>query len=186
MPTTADTTPPTIVGFKCPPANSDGDAADPVEVDVTAYDDRGDLKQVNLYADGALVGSVPVFPFQFRYTPPASAVGSTVKLTAEAVDKAGNKSTRDLLINVARRRRRWSLSPVPVNQPTLVGLAARRSDDDLRQRRVPQRPALVLVRVAAQRHRDRRRHGGELHAHRRRPRPDDRLPDVGDQHGRHG
>ena len=85
--------------------NSMATPADPIEVDVTAYDDRGDMKQVNLYADGALVGTVPVFPFQFRYTPPASTVGTAVKLTAEAVDKAGNKSTRDLFVNVARRRR---------------------------------------------------------------------------------
>ena len=76
MPTTADTTPPTIVGYKYPAANSVATPRDPVEVDVTAYDDRGDLKQVNLYADGALVGTVPVFPFQFRYTPPKSTVGS--------------------------------------------------------------------------------------------------------------
>ncbi len=104
VPTTADTTPPTIVGYKHPAAQSVATPADPVEVDVTAYDDRGDLKQVNLYADGALVGSVPVFPFQFRYTPPKSKVGSSVKLTAEAVDKAGNKSTRDLLDQRRRHR----------------------------------------------------------------------------------
>jgi hypothetical protein len=120
VPTTADTTAPTIVGYKWPPASSTATPADPIEVDVTAYDDRGDLKQVNLYADGALVGSVPVFPFQFRYTPPKAKVGSTVKLTAEAVDKAGNKSTRDLLVNILDTDD-LVLSPVPVNKPTLSG-----------------------------------------------------------------
>jgi hypothetical protein len=87
---------------------------------VTAFDDRGDLKTVNLYADGALVGSVPVFPHQFRYTPPKSKVGSSIKLTAEAVDKAGNKSTRDLMVNVLDTDD-LVLSPVPVNKPTLSG-----------------------------------------------------------------
>ena len=79
------------------------------------------MDYVDLYADGALVGTrTECLPFQFRYTPPASAVGSLVKLTAEAVDKAGNKSTRDLLSSTCstpttgrcRRcrstRRRWS------------------------------------------------------------------------------
>jgi zinc carboxypeptidase/Big-like domain-containing protein len=120
VPKTADTVAPTIVGYKWPLANSTATPADPIEVDVTAYDDRGDLKQVNLYADGALVGSVPVFPFQFRYTPPKSKVGQTVKLTAEAVDKAGNKSTRDLLVNILDTDD-LVLSPVPVNKPTLSG-----------------------------------------------------------------
>ena len=79
------------------------------------------MEDVDLYANGALVQRVPVYPFQFRYTPPASAVGTSVKLTAEAVDKAGNKSTRDLhaqrrssattrplVAGAGRRRRRWS------------------------------------------------------------------------------
>ena len=120
VPTTADTVAPTIAGFKWPLANSTATPADPIEVDVTAFDDRGDLKTVNLYADGALVGSVPVFPHQFRYTPPKSKVGSSVKLTAEAVDKAGNKSTRDLTVNILDTDD-LVLSPVPVNKPTLAG-----------------------------------------------------------------
>ena len=102
-------------------ANSSATPADPIEVDVTASDDRGDLKQVNLYANGALVGSVPVFPFQFRYTPPASNVGTSVKLTAEAVDKAGNKSTRDLFVNVARHGRAGALAGA--GQPADAGRA---------------------------------------------------------------
>ena len=93
LPTTPDTTPPTIVGFKYPVDNYQATPADPVELEVTAFDERGDMKQVNLLANGVQVASVPVYPFQFRYTPPASAVGSTVTLTAQAVDKAGNVST---------------------------------------------------------------------------------------------
>ena len=133
---------------------------------MTAYDDRGDLKQVNLYADGALVGTVPVFPFQFRYTPPTSKVGLTVKLTAEAIDKAGNKSTRDLHGQHRRHRRSRALAGAG-QQADALRHAGGRPDDVLPQRRVPQQPALVRVRVAAHRLPDHRRHGVELHADRR-------------------
>ena len=77
LPATADTTAPTVVGFKYPADNSTATPADPVELEVTAFDERGDMKQVHLYADGAADhATVPVYPFQFRYTPPASAVGT--------------------------------------------------------------------------------------------------------------
>ena len=64
VPTTADTTPPTIVGYKFPPANSVATPRDPVEVDVTAYDEqrRPGLGQA-CYANGAPVADdagVPV------------------------------------------------------------------------------------------------------------------------------
>ena len=70
LPTTPDTTAPTIVGFKWPAEGFTATPADPVEADVTAYDNSGDMEYVNLYADGRLVGTSQVFPFQFRYTPP--------------------------------------------------------------------------------------------------------------------
>ena len=107
---------------------------------VTAFDERGDMKQVNLYANGALVGTtVPVYPFQFRYTPPASAVGQTVTLTAEAIDKAGNKShAATCYVNVVDARRRRSQSPVPVDTADDHRHAGRRLDADLHQRRLPQ------------------------------------------------
>ena len=93
LPATADTTPPTIVGWKYPQDGSTATPFDPVESELTAYDDRGDMKEVALYANGTLVQTVPVYPFQFRYTPPSSAVGQTIVLTATATDKAGNVST---------------------------------------------------------------------------------------------
>ncbi len=120
VPTAADTTPPTIVGYKFPPANSVATPRDPVEVDVTAYDNSGDMDYVRLLADGQVVGTTQVFPFQFRYTPPASAIGSTVRLTAEAVDVAGNISRRDHFVNVVDADS-LVLSPVPVAPPTLYG-----------------------------------------------------------------
>jgi hypothetical protein len=48
------------------------------------------MDYVDLKVGDTLIQRTEVYPFQFRYTPPASAIGSTVKLTAEAVDKAGN------------------------------------------------------------------------------------------------
>ena len=80
-----------------------------------------------------------MFPFQFRYTPPASAVGQTVTLTAEAVDKAGNKSTQDLHIRVVLGSTRRPTGAGAGHPPTLSGHADGRLDADLRQRRVPQR-----------------------------------------------
>src|SRR5262249_6619176 len=94
---------------------------DPVEVELTAYDERGDMDYVDLKGpDGALVQRTEVYPFQFRYTPPASAVGQLITLTAEAVDKAGNKSTRTLQLNVLDGDVRPQ-APVPVTPPSLVG-----------------------------------------------------------------
>jgi hypothetical protein len=120
VPTTADTTAPTIVGYKYPAALSTATVNDPVEVEVTAYDERGDMDYVDLKVGDTLIQRTEVYPFQFRYTPPASAIGSVVKLTAEAVDKAGNKSTRDLLLNVLDSDSR-PLTPTPVNPPSLIG-----------------------------------------------------------------
>jgi hypothetical protein len=121
LPTTADTTAPTIVGFKYPANLSNATVNDPVEIELTTYDERGDMDYVDLKGpDGALVQRTEVYPFQFRYTPPASAVGQLITLTAEAVDKAGNKSTRTLQLNVLDGDVRVQ-TPVPVNPPSLVG-----------------------------------------------------------------
>ena len=90
---------------------------------MTAYDDRGDMDKVHLYANGTLVGTTEVFPFQFRYTPPTSTVGPDGHAAAEAVDKAGNKSTPD----PPHPRRLGcgdSPAPVPVAPPTISGTPA--------------------------------------------------------------
>jgi hypothetical protein len=120
LPATPDTTPPAIVGFKYPANLSDATPRDPVEIELTAYDERGDMDYVDLKQGDQLIQRTEVYPFQFRYTPPASAVGSVVKLTAVAVDKAGNTSTRDLYVNVLSGDSQTD-SPVPVAPPTLLG-----------------------------------------------------------------
>ena len=120
LPTTADTTAPTIVGFKYPPNLSTATPRDPVDIELTAFDERGDMDYVDLKVGGQLIQRTEVYPFQFRYTPPASAVGSVVTVTAEAVDSAGNKSSRDLFINVLAGDTPPG-SPVAVAPPTLLG-----------------------------------------------------------------
>ena len=120
LPTGADTTPPTVVGFKYPTNLSTATPRDPVELELTAFDERGDMDRVDLYADGVLHSSVSVYPFQFRYTAPTSKIGGVVKLTAEAFDKAGNKSTRDLYVNVVAGTTAPA-SPVAVAPPSLLG-----------------------------------------------------------------
>ena len=120
VPATADTTAPTIVGFKYPPNLSTGTPRDPVDIELTAFDERGDMDYVDLKVGDQLIQRTEVYPFQFRYTPPASAVGSVVTLTAEAVDSAGNKSTRTLLVNVLAGDTPPG-TPVAVAPPTLLG-----------------------------------------------------------------
>ena len=180
LPTAADTTAPTIVGFKYPPNLSTGTPRDPVDIELTAFDERGDMDYVDLKVGDQLIQRTEVYPFQFRYTPPASAVGSVVTLTAEAVDSAGNKSTRDLLINVLAGDTPPG-TPVAVAPADAARHADRRLAAVLPQRRVPQPAQDADLRLAAQRRRHRRRHHADVHAHRRRPRPLGRLPHHGDQ-----
>ena len=52
LPATADTTAPTVVGWKYPTQNWQATPADPVDIELTAFDERGDMKEVRLYANG--------------------------------------------------------------------------------------------------------------------------------------
>ena len=141
------------------------------------------MDYVDLKVGGQLIQRTEVYPFQFRYTPPASAVGRVVTLTAEAVDSAGNKSTRDLLVNVVAGDAPPA-SPVAGRPADAARHADGRLAAGLHQRRVPERADVADLRVAAQRRRHRRRDVAELHAHRRRPRPLGRLPHHGHQRPR--
>jgi Zinc carboxypeptidase len=121
LPTTADTTAPTPVAFKWPAA--DGFVStprDPVEVDVTAADARGDLKEVRLLADGELVGRHATFPFQFRYVPQAADVGRAIVLTAEAEDSAGNVAAATRTIEVVSGPAVVE-APLPAVAPAIQG-----------------------------------------------------------------
>ena len=124
LPATADSTAPTVVGWKYPTQNWQGSPADPVDIELTAFDERGDMKEVRFYANGTLFQTVPVYPFQARYTAPASAVGQTVQITAQAEDVAGNVATSNVLsINVVSSPTNGTFvqPPEPVNNPTITG-----------------------------------------------------------------
>ena len=180
LPTGADTTPPTIVGYKYPTNLSTATPRDPVELELTAFDERGDMDRVDLYADGALHSSVPVYPFQFRYTPPTSKIGSVVKLTAEAFDKAGNKSTRDLYVNVIAGTTAPA-SPVAVAPPSLLGTPVVGEQLACINGGFTNQPTSLTYAWL--------RNGAviagadvaDLHADGRRPRPLGGVPDHGDQ-----
>ena len=121
LPTTPDTTAPTPVAFKWPSA--DGFVStprDPVEVDVTAADERGDLKEVRLLADGVLVGRNSTFPFQFRYVPRSEDVGRAVVLTAQAEDGAGNVATATRTLEVVSGPAVVE-APLPAVPPAIQG-----------------------------------------------------------------
>ncbi len=121
LPTTADTTAPSPVAFKWPQADGfEATPRDPIEVDVTAADERGDMKEVRLLADGELVDTHQTFPFQFRYTPDPADVGSTVTLTAEAEDSAGNVATATRTITVVAGEAVVE-APLPAGAPTIQG-----------------------------------------------------------------
>ena len=62
LPATADSTAPTVVGWKYPTQNWQGSPADPVDMELTAFDERGDMKEVRFYANGTLFQTVPVYP----------------------------------------------------------------------------------------------------------------------------
>ena len=93
---------------------------DPVEVDVTAADERGDLKEVRLLADGELVGRNSTFPFQFRYVPRAEDVGRAVVLTAQAEDSAGNVATATRTLEVVSGPAVVE-APLPAVAPAIQG-----------------------------------------------------------------
>ena len=99
LPTTADTTAPTVTWLR-PSFGATVSVADPVEVEVEASDDRGDIKEVRLSVNGQPVAKKVSFPFQLRWQPSASDIGLNTKLTATVEDKAGNVRTSDQYVTV--------------------------------------------------------------------------------------
>jgi hypothetical protein len=65
LPTGADTTGPTVA-YTYPADGETVTPRDPVEVEVDAVDERGDMKEVRLYAGEELVARKVSFPFQLR------------------------------------------------------------------------------------------------------------------------
>lgn len=122
LPTAADTAAPEV-SFLRPGPGATVNAADPVEVEVEAYDARGDMKEVRLTVDGQLVQTKVSFPFQMRWQPKASDVGQTKTLSVEAEDKAGNKRTTTQTITVGAASG-VEESPRPTGVTTIAGVPA--------------------------------------------------------------
>ncbi|HWK27503.1 MAG TPA: hypothetical protein VNS09_13125 [Solirubrobacter sp.] len=92
-----------------------------MDLEVKGYDDRGDIKEVRLYANDALVKAKRSFPFQFRYYVPASApANSTITFKAEAEDKAGNVTTITRPVRVVSAQA-IAQTPIAVGKPALSG-----------------------------------------------------------------
>ena len=170
LPATADTTAP-VAEFTYPLELKEVNAVDPVDLEVKAYDERGDIKEVRLYANDSLVTAKRSFPFQFRYYVPANAAAnSVITFKAEAEDKAGNVKT------ITRQVRVVSAAAI-AQTPIAVGLAGadrhadRRLDADADQHRVHQHAHDHPVRVVSRRRRDRGCRSRDLRAGRGRPRP---------------
>ena len=183
LPTTPDTTAPSPVAFKFPTADAFvATPRDPVEADVTAADERGDMKEVRLLADGELVDTKYTFPFQFRYYPDPADIGSTVTLTAEAEDSAGNVATATRTISVVAGEAVVE-APLPVegDPPDDRRRAGRGPHAHVRQRRVPQRARDVRLRMATQWRADRGRGRPDVHHDGGRSRQADPVQGHGDQ-----
>ena len=156
-------------------------AADPVEIEVEAVDERGDVREVRLSIGGQLVQRKVSFPFQMRWYPSAADVGRTVTLVVEAEDKAGNvtTSTRTITVGTAQSVEE---APVPTGVTTIAGTP-------VVGRTLTCIPSgftkgVAELPVAAQRCGDRRGHRQHLRPGYRRHRPRRELPRDGDQQRR--
>jgi hypothetical protein len=119
LPTTADTTAPTVTWLR-PDEGATVNAADPVEIEVEGVDERGDLKEIRLSAGGKPVARKVSFPFQMRWQPTRDDIGDTVTLSVDVEDKAGNitTSTRTITVGAASAMEE---APLPTGVTALSG-----------------------------------------------------------------
>ena len=119
LPTGADTAAPTVSWLR-PGEGATVNAADPVEIEVEAVDERGDVREVRLSIGGRLVQRKVSFPFQMRWYPSAADVGRTVTLVVDAEDKAGNVTTSTRTITVGSAQS-IEEAPLPTGVTTIAG-----------------------------------------------------------------
>jgi Bacterial Ig domain len=120
LPAAADDADPTVTWLR-PAEGATVNAADPVEIEVEAVDERGDMKETRLLVGGQLVQRKVSFPFQMRWYASADDIGDTVTLTVETEDQAGNvtTSTRSILVGDADALEE---SPLPTGVTTIAGV----------------------------------------------------------------
>jgi murein tripeptide amidase MpaA len=119
LPTSADTAAPTVTWLR-PDENATVPVVDPVEIEVEAVDERGDVKEVRLSVGGQLVQRKVSFPFQMRWYPSASDVGQQRTLSVEVEDKAGNVTTSTRTVTVATAEGIGE-APLPTGVTTITG-----------------------------------------------------------------
>jgi Zinc carboxypeptidase/Collagen triple helix repeat (20 copies)/Bacterial Ig domain len=122
LPTTPDTTPPTVA-FAYPDEGATATTLDPVEIEVDAVDERGDMKEVRLLVGDEQVGRKVSFPFQLRYQPTSDDVGESVTLRVVAEDAAGNtaEATRTISVVAPDPADVIAASPLPSVPPEITG-----------------------------------------------------------------
>ena len=119
LPSTADTTAPTVSWLR-PGEGATVSVADPVEIEVEAVDERGDLKEVRLSVGGQQVARKVSFPFQLRWQPKASDIGANTPLSVTVEDKAGNVTTSTRNITVVAGDGIGE-APLPTGVTTFLG-----------------------------------------------------------------
>lgn len=112
--TAADTTAPTVNIFS--PAGG-STVSSLVQVEVSASDNVS-VNQVSLFANGKLIGSDTVAPYQFSWDSTSVADGSVV-LTASATDAAGNEGS-SANISITVKNQAASLAPTDNAPPTVA------------------------------------------------------------------
>ncbi len=103
-----------------PAENAEVSVADPVEIEVEAVDERGDVKEVRLSVDGTQVTRKVSFPYQLRWQPAAGDVGATKTLSVTVEDKAGNVTTSTRAIKVVAGSG-IAEAPLPTGVTTITG-----------------------------------------------------------------
>ena len=134
-------------GSSTRPTNYGATPTDPVDLELTAFDERGDMKEVRLLRQRRRWPRPTVYPFQFRYTPRRRPSAQTVHADGQGGRRGGQRrDVGPLNVNVvAAPRGTSSQSPEPVANPTLTGTPDRRLDAHLRQRRLPQQTRRALA-----------------------------------------
>ncbi len=119
LPEGADNAAPAVTWLR-PDEGATVNAADPVEIEVEAVDERGDMDEVRLTVDGELVARKVSFPFQMRWYAGAEDIGQTKTLEVAAEDSAGNvtTSTRTITIGAANAIEE---APLATGVTTLAG-----------------------------------------------------------------
>ena len=119
LPATADGIDPQVNWLR-PGEGAVVNATDPVEIEVEAWDERGDLEEVRLSVDGQPVQTKVSFPFQLRWQPTAADVGASRTLTVVVEDAAGNTTTASRSVSVTSAAG-IAESPVPTGVTAILG-----------------------------------------------------------------